>query len=52
MPRTCENFLALCEMGYYNETAFHRSIRNFMIQVEGGAEGGRGGRLCDMGYCA
>lgn len=32
-PRTCENFLALCEMGYYNKTRFHRSIRNFMIQV-------------------
>jgi peptidyl-prolyl cis-trans isomerase-like 2 len=31
-PRTCENFLVLCEMGYYNGTAFHRSIRNFMLQ--------------------
>ncbi|GAX84854.1 hypothetical protein CEUSTIGMA_g12275.t1 [Chlamydomonas eustigma] len=31
-PRTCENFLALCDMGYYNNTVFHRSIRNFMIQ--------------------
>jgi len=32
-PRTCENFLGLCEMGYYNDTVFHRSIKNFMIQV-------------------
>lgn len=32
-PRTCENFLGLCEMGYYNDTIFHRSIKNFMIQV-------------------
>ena len=32
-PRTCENFIALAESGYYNETVFHRSIKNFMIQV-------------------
>lgn len=32
-PRTCENFLGLCEMGYYTDTIFHRSIKNFMIQV-------------------
>ncbi|KAK3020820.1 hypothetical protein RJ639_047692 [Escallonia herrerae] len=31
-PRTCENFLSLCERGYYNGVAFHRNIRNFMIQ--------------------
>jgi len=36
VPRTCENFLALCDMGYYNGTAFHRSIRNFMLQVSQG----------------
>ena len=57
MPRTCENFLALCDLGYYNETAFHRSIRNFMIQVcvcgGGGQGGGRGRRRqCEMVYCA
>ena len=33
VPRTCENFIALAESGYYNDTVFHRSIRNFMIQV-------------------
>ena len=32
-PRACENFLALAEGGYYAGTAFHRSIRNFMIQA-------------------
>lgn len=31
-PRTCENFITLCERGYYNGIAFHRNIRNFMIQ--------------------
>lgn len=31
-PRACENFLTLCERGYYNGVAFHRNIRNFMIQ--------------------
>lgn len=35
VPRTCENFLALCDMGYYTNTLFHRSIRNFMVQVRG-----------------
>ncbi|CAI9758484.1 unnamed protein product [Fraxinus pennsylvanica] len=31
-PRTCENFITLCECGYYNGVAFHRNIRNFMLQ--------------------
>lgn len=26
-PRACENFITLCERGYYNGVAFHRSIR-------------------------
>ena len=32
-PRTCENFFVLSEGGYYTDTIFHRSIKNFMIQV-------------------
>lgn len=31
-PKTCENFLKLAHSAYYNDTCFHRSIRNFMIQ--------------------
>lgn len=26
-PRTCENFITLCERGYYDGVAFHRNIR-------------------------
>ena len=32
VPKTCENFIKLCQKGYYNGTRFHRSIRHFMIQ--------------------
>jgi peptidyl-prolyl cis-trans isomerase-like protein 2 len=26
-PRACENFITLCERGYYNGVTFHRNIR-------------------------
>ncbi|KAG8384273.1 hypothetical protein BUALT_Bualt04G0101300 [Buddleja alternifolia] len=42
-PRTCENFITLCERGYYDGVAFHRSIRNFMIQGGDPTGTGRGG---------
>ncbi|KAK8798702.1 hypothetical protein WA158_007786 [Blastocystis sp. Blastoise] len=32
VPRTSYNFLSLCIKGYYDNTIFHRSIKNFMIQ--------------------
>lgn len=33
VPRMAENFLGLCAKEYYDGTKFHRSIRNFMLQV-------------------
>ncbi|EOX91689.1 Plant U-box 49 isoform 2 [Theobroma cacao] len=37
------NFITLCERGYYNGVAFHRNIRNFMIQGGDPTGTGRGG---------
>ena len=31
-PKTCENFLGLVKNLYYENTVFHRIIKNFMIQ--------------------
>ncbi|KAI7884102.1 peptidyl-prolyl cis-trans isomerase-like 2 [Lichtheimia hyalospora FSU 10163] len=31
-PKACHNFILLAKSGYYNNTVFHRSIKNFMIQ--------------------
>ena len=31
-PRTCYNIAALADAGYYDNTIFHRIIRDFMIQ--------------------
>ena len=33
VPRTVENFVKLCQTGYYDGTVFHRNIRSFIIQV-------------------
>lgn len=32
VPRTVENFVKLCQTGYYDGTVFHRNIRSFIIQ--------------------
>jgi peptidyl-prolyl cis-trans isomerase-like 1 len=42
-PRTVENFYALSRKGYYNGTAFHRIIADFMIQGGDPTGTGRGG---------
>jgi cyclophilin family peptidyl-prolyl cis-trans isomerase len=31
-PKTAENFLKLAQTGFYNDTKFHRVIKDFMIQ--------------------
>mmetsp|Transcript_24272 Transcript_24272/g.47537 ORF Transcript_24272/g.47537 Transcript_24272/m.47537 type:complete len:525 (-) Transcript_24272:247-1821(-) len=43
-PRTCHNFLELCETGYYKGIMFHRLIKRFMIQGGDPTGTGRGGR--------
>ncbi|KAL0273878.1 UNVERIFIED_CONTAM: hypothetical protein PYX00_006454 [Menopon gallinae] len=42
-PRTCANFAELARRGYYNNTKFHRIIRDFMIQGGDPTGTGRGG---------
>ncbi|XP_050519982.1 peptidyl-prolyl cis-trans isomerase-like 1 isoform X3 [Daktulosphaira vitifoliae] len=42
-PETCRNFAELLRRGYYNNTKFHRIIRNFMIQGGDPTGTGRGG---------
>lgn len=32
VPKTSENFLELCENGYYDGIIFHRLVKNFVIQ--------------------
>ena len=32
-PKTCENFIELCEKQYYNNTIFHRLIQNFCVFI-------------------
>lgn len=42
-PRACENFITHCKNGYYNNTKFHRVIRNFMMQGGDPSGTGKGG---------
>ncbi|KAL3994085.1 Peptidyl-prolyl cis-trans isomerase 4 [Acanthocheilonema viteae] len=43
VPRACENFIKHCKNGYYNNTKFHRIIRNFMMQGGDPTGTGKGG---------
>jgi len=42
-PKAVENFMTHIKDGYYNGIAFHRIIKNFMIQGGDPTESGRGG---------
>ena len=42
-PKTCENFIELCESGYYNNTIFHRLVKNFILQGGDPTGSGKGG---------
>ncbi|VEN41559.1 unnamed protein product [Callosobruchus maculatus] len=42
-PQTCRNFAELARRGYYNNTVFHRIIRDFMIQGGDPTGTGKGG---------
>ena len=33
VPKTSENFLALCASDYYNGCNFHRNMKGFMVQT-------------------
>lgn len=43
VPKTCENFLALCATDYYNGTKLHRNMKGFMIQGGDPTGTGKGG---------
>ncbi|KAG4088412.1 cyclophilin-like protein [Neocallimastix lanati (nom. inval.)] len=43
VPKTAENFLALCASGYYDNCIFHRNIKGFMIQTGDPTGTGKGG---------
>ncbi|KAL8747201.1 MAG: hypothetical protein Q9190_000908 [Brigantiaea leucoxantha] len=40
VPKTAENFLALCASSFYDSSPFHRSYPGFMIQTGSPASGG------------
>lgn len=50
VPKASENFIKLCEQGYYNSTLFHRVIKNFMIQGGDPLGNGTGGESFWGGY--
>ncbi|TYJ56828.1 hypothetical protein B9479_002438 [Cryptococcus floricola] len=47
VPRTAENFLALCASGSYDNTLFHRNIKSFMVQGGDPTGTGKGGMRPD-----
>ncbi|KAJ7077128.1 peptidyl-prolyl cis-trans isomerase-like 3 [Mycena belliarum] len=44
VPKTAENFLALCASNYYDGSVFHRNIKGFMVQTGDPTGTGKGGQ--------
>ncbi|KAF7492340.1 RING-type E3 ubiquitin-protein ligase PPIL2 [Sarcoptes scabiei] len=44
VPRTCDNFILLCNRSYYDNCKFHRLIKNFMVQGGDPTATGKGGQ--------
>jgi peptidyl-prolyl cis-trans isomerase-like 4 len=42
-PKTCQNFLKLCQIKYYNNVIFHHVERNFLVQTGDPTKTGKGG---------
>uniref|UniRef100_A0A0X3P0H5 Peptidyl-prolyl cis-trans isomerase n=1 Tax=Schistocephalus solidus TaxID=70667 RepID=A0A0X3P0H5_SCHSO len=42
-PLACRNFVQLCMEGYYNDTAFHRLVKGFIVQGGDPTGTGEGG---------
>jgi peptidyl-prolyl cis-trans isomerase-like 1 len=42
-PRTCRNFAELARRGYYNDSKFHRVVKDFIVQGGDPTGTGRGG---------
>ncbi|KAF9041091.1 cyclophilin-like protein, partial [Hymenopellis radicata] len=44
VPKTAQNFLALCASNYYDGCIFHRNIKGFMVQTGDPTGSGKGGQ--------
>ncbi|KAI0956113.1 Peptidyl-prolyl cis-trans isomerase cyp10 [Taiwanofungus camphoratus] len=44
VPKTAENFLALCASNYYDGCIWHRNIKGFMVQTGDPSGSGKGGQ--------
>ncbi|PVU85740.1 hypothetical protein BB559_005601 [Furculomyces boomerangus] len=44
VPKTAENFLALCASGYYENCLIHRNIKGFIVQMGDPTGTGKGGQ--------
>lgn len=44
VPKTSENFVQLCEEGYFDGTLFHRLVRDFCLQGGDPTGTGSGGQ--------